>query len=187
MGFLKWIGIGLVGVVALVAIGLGIGMVATATAPPPENSASAARLADGPYAVGRVEMDWVDTSRPTPANGDYAGSDARALPTLIWYPEGYDGSSPLVVYSHGFRSNREGGAYLAEHLASYGYVVASANFPLSNGMAPGGSTIEDTPNQPGDVSFIIDQVLAQTVINRQADQRLPEHYSKRDPKKATAE
>ncbi|WP_413430353.1 hypothetical protein [Synechococcus sp. Cu2B8-bc1011] len=34
---------------------------------------------------------------------------------------------------------------------------------------------------------IIDQVLAQTVINRQADQRLPEHYSKRDPKKATAE
>lgn len=160
MGWLKWIGIGLVALIALSVIGFGAGLVATATSPPPAGSVSAERIGDGPYSVGRVEMDWVDTSRATPANGDYAGSDERALPTLIWYPEGYEGSSPLVVYSHGFRSNREGGDYLAKHLASYGYVVASANFPLSNGAAPGGSTIEDVSNQPGDVSFIIDQVLA---------------------------
>lgn len=160
MGFLKWVGLGLLALVALIAIAVGVGLVATATPPPPSGTQSAARIADGPYAVGRVEMDWVDASRATPANGDYAGSDVRSLPTLVWYPEGYDGSSPLVVYSHGFRSNREGGAYLAEHLASYGYVVASANFPLSNGTAPGGSTIDDVINQPGDVSFVIDQVLA---------------------------
>lgn len=160
MGWLKWIGIGLAGLIALVAIGLGVGLVATATSPPRSGTQSAARIADGPYAVGRVDMDWVDSSRATPANGDYAGSDERALPTLVWYPEGYDGSSPLVVYSHGYRSNREGGDYLAKHLASHGYVVASANFPLSNGTAPGGSTIDDVINQPGDVSFVIDQVLA---------------------------
>ncbi len=159
MGWLKWIGLGLLGLVLLGVAGVGIGLAATGTAAP-EGAVSAERIGDGPYSVGRVEMDWVDASRQTPANADYAGSDERALPTLVWFPEDFDGASPLVVYSHGFRSNREGGDYLAEHLASYGYVVASANFPLSNGAAPGGSTIEDVPSQPGDVSFIIDQVLA---------------------------
>lgn len=160
MRVLKWIAFGVVGLLVLGAGALGAGMAMTGTAPPPADSLSAERIADGPYAVGRAEMDWVDASRPTPANGDYAGSDERPLPTLVWYPEEIEGSAPLVVYSHGFRSNREGGDYLAEHLASHGYVVASANFPLSNGAAPGGSTIEDVPSQPGDVSFIIDQMLA---------------------------
>ncbi len=160
MGWLKWVGIGVLGLVLLGALGVGVGLATTGTAPPPEGTISAERIGDGPYSVGQVEMDWVDASRPTAANGDYAGSDERALPTLVWYPEGADGGLPLVVYSHGFRSNRTGGDYLAEHLASHGYVVASANFPLSNGQAPGGSTVADTANQPGDVAFIIDQMLA---------------------------
>ncbi len=160
MGVLKWVGLGALGVIVLGAAGFGIRLAATGTSPPPSGSISAERIGDGPYAVGRADMDWVDASRPTPANADYAGSDERALPTLIWYPEDFDGASPLVIYSHGFLSNREGGDYLAEHLASHGYVVASTNFPLSNGAAPGGATIEDVPSQPGDVRFLIDQVLA---------------------------
>lgn len=160
MGWLKWIGMGAAALVVLVVTGVSAALALTGTAAPPSGSLSAERIADGPYSVGRVEMDWVDASRPTPANGDYPGSEERALPTLVWFPKGFEGASPLVVYSHGFRSNREGGDYLAEHLASFGYIVASANFPLSNGAAPGGSTIEDVPSQPGDVSFIIDSVLA---------------------------
>jgi dienelactone hydrolase len=56
--------------------------------------------------------------------------------------------------------NRHGESYLGEHLASRGYIVAAPDFPLSNGNAPGGATFQDTPNQPGDVSFVIDSLLA---------------------------
>ena len=56
-------------------------------------------------------------------------------------------------------SNRSGGVYLTQHLASYGYVVAAPDFPLSNGNAPGLPTFFDLANQPGDVRFVIDQLL----------------------------
>ena len=48
---------------------------------------------------------------------------------------------------------------MAEHLASYGYVVVSADHPLSNAQAPGGATYLDVVNQPSDVSFLIDHVM----------------------------
>jgi predicted dienelactone hydrolase len=57
-------------------------------------------------------------------------------------------------------SNRYGGRYLAEHLASYGYVVVAADFPLSHFGAPGGPFAGDVVNQPSDVSFLIDRTLA---------------------------
>ena len=54
----------------------------------------------------------------------------------------------------------------AEHLASHGYVVIAADYPLSNFRAPGGPIVTDAVNQPGDVSFLID-----TVTGWSADQR----------------
>jgi predicted dienelactone hydrolase len=39
-------------------------------------------------------------------------------------------------------------------------VVVSVDYPLTNGGAPGGPNVDDIVNQPGDVSFVIDQVLA---------------------------
>jgi predicted dienelactone hydrolase len=56
-----------------------------------------------------------------------------------------------------FRGN---GAYLAEYLASHGYIVAAANFPLTRFGTAGGPQFTDVINQPGDVSFIIDSLLA---------------------------
>ena len=67
---------------------------------------------------------------------------------------------PLVVHSHGFMAFRTSEAYLAEHLASHGYVVAAADYPLSSMAAPGGPTVADVASQPGDVRFVIDQLLA---------------------------
>jgi len=57
-------------------------------------------------------------------------------------------------------SSRNGGRYLAEHLASYGAVVVAANFPLTHYGAPGGPNVGDVLNQPADVSFLIDHTLA---------------------------
>jgi dienelactone hydrolase len=78
----------------------------------------------------------------------------------LWSPTDASGARPLVVYSHGFMSTRDGGTHLAEHLASHGYVVVAASFPLTNFNAPGGPNATDVINQPQDVSFLIDRVLA---------------------------
>jgi predicted dienelactone hydrolase len=149
-------------VVILLLLTLAIAWIRSVPAPLPAGSESAARRAPGPRGVGKVDLEWVDPSRPTPANGDFAGAPERRFAVTLWYPKEDAAPHPLLVYSHGFMSNRHGGRYLAEHLASYGYVVVAADFPLSNGDAPGGANFADVINQPADVSFLIDQALALT-------------------------
>ena len=129
--------------------------------PLPAASESARRLADGPLPVARLPLALADRSRPTDANGDFPGAPARQLEGHLWYPtEG--GPYPLLVYSHGFTSDHRNGAYLAEHLASHGFVVAAVNHPLTHWGAPGGPRVADVVNQPGDVSFLIDRLLARS-------------------------
>jgi len=144
----------------LFAVALGIAWIRTAPAALPEGSESAARLAPGPHPVGHVELEWVDASRPTAANGEDPGSPERSFQVALWYPEGARDEHPLAVYSHGFVSSRHGGTYLAEHLASHGYVVVSADFPLTHSQAPGGPNALDVIHQPADVSFLIDRAMA---------------------------
>ncbi len=139
-----------------------------------------AMAAPGPHAVGQRNFVYVDASRPTPPNGDFPGAPDRTLVTEVWYPAttaGVDapldpsaGPYPVVIYSHGFLSSRFGASYLTQHLASHGYIVAAADYPLSNGGAPGGATVADIASQPGDWSFVLDQVLAE--FGADAD---PEH------------
>jgi predicted dienelactone hydrolase len=130
----------------------------------------------GTYTAGVTTQTFIDTSRPTMANGSYAGAPTRTLNTEIWYPAEGTPSMPLVevrdavpakrgrlfpliVYSHGFMSNRYGGGYLARHLASHGYVVISPDYPLTFSNAPGKPTVLDLANQPGDLHFLIDRML----------------------------
>lgn len=143
----------------LVAV-LGIAFARTAAAPPAEGSESARRLALGPHRVATSDTVFVDTSRPTDANGDFAGAPERRLAATLWYPERAAGAHPLLVYSHGFMSMRGENAPLAELLASHGYVVVSVDYPLTHYGAPGGPNVRDVVNQPGDVRFVIDRVLA---------------------------
>ena len=55
---------------------------------------------------------------------------------------------------------KEEATYLAEHLASRGYVIVSADYPLTHFGTPGGPNVSDFKSQPADVSFLIDSVLA---------------------------
>jgi predicted dienelactone hydrolase len=155
---------------------------ATATLTP---TVSAEALTErGPFAVGVTTLTLVDESRPTDANGDSADADSRTLVTEVWYPaEGPAAAGeardaplnraaapyPLIVYSHGILGNRRYSATYTAHLASHGYIVASPDFPLTNLAAPGGPRASDVLNQPGDVTFIIDSLLA---FSRQADHPL---------------
>ena len=129
--------------------------------------------AAGRYGIGVHTFTFVDASRPTPANHGYAGAPDRTLVVEVWYPSSEKGGPytdppraagafPLVLHSHGFMDSRRGESYLGEHLASHGYVVAAPDYPLSNIAAPGGATLADTPAQPLDASFVIDQLLAQS-------------------------
>jgi predicted dienelactone hydrolase len=112
-------------------------------------------------AVRRASIELVDTTRPTDANDDYAGDSVRRLEGTVWFPASNEqGPYPLIVYSHGFSSMKEEGAYLAEHLATIGYVAVVVDYPLTNVMAPGGPNVFDVINQPGDISFLIDSLTS---------------------------
>jgi dienelactone hydrolase len=152
--------------VVLLAVVFVIAWIRTAPEPLPEGSESAARLAPGPFTVGERQWQWVDSTRPTTANGNYPGASERSFLVTLWYPEESRDQHPLGVYSHGFLSSRTGGRYLAEHLASHGYLIISADYPLTHMRAPGGPNANDVVNQPGDVSFLIDQALALTGTER---------------------
>jgi dienelactone hydrolase len=128
--------------------------------PLPSGSLSERFLQTGPHAVSNFDITLIDNTRKTSANGDYPGDNFRTLPTTVWHPKALDnGPYPLIIHSHGFSSLRAGGRYLAEHLASLGYFVVAADFPLTNFFAPGGPQVKDVIHQPGDVTFLINTLL----------------------------
>lgn len=128
--------------------------------------------APGTYGVGVRSFTWVDETRETPAHGETEAIASRTLRAKVWYPadDGMvgdpasdaapaSGSFPLVVFSHGYLSTRDDHAQLGSFLASHGYVFAAPEHPLSRRGAVGGTTVLDVVNQPGDQSFVIDQIL----------------------------
>ena len=140
-------------------------------------SATAAFREPGAYGVGVRDMTLVDQTRPTPAHGAKPELPQRTLVTRVWYPIAGPGSVtpvtgaplvagkrfPLVVYSHGFGDTPAFAEYLAAPLASRGYLVAGPIFPLTslgNLFSADGPYPADVINQPGDVSFVIDRLLA---------------------------
>ncbi len=131
--------------------------------------------ARGPHAVGFRTLRLVDETRPTPANGSFGGAACRPLLTQVWYPAATTPTAgalrdapldaggapyPLILYGHALQDNRLGEGYLAEHLASRGYLVAAVDFPLSKMGAPGGATPDDLASQPGDLRAVLDHLLA---------------------------
>lgn len=144
-------------------------------APPSRAPVTALQLPAPRYEVGVVSEPFVDRSRPTPANNPAPALPTRSLPTLVLYPakgppaatdqpgatvDGAAGPYPLLVFAHGLDSS--GSAYepLLRQWAAAGYVVAAPSFPLSTQGASGGATFTDYANQPGDVSFVISQMVS---------------------------
>lgn len=151
---------GILGLIFSLAVLAVVVFVATNPERPLADSASAQWLESGPYSVGSAEFVFVDTSRPTDENRGNPGKPERTFPTTLWYPEDASGALPLIVHSHGIVSARDELAYLMEQLASYGYVVAATEYPLTSGATLGGANANDVMNQPADVSFLIDSILA---------------------------
>lgn len=139
-----------------------------------------------PFAVGSTSAALVDTRRPTPGvpQQGIAAVPRRNIDLIVLYPtdEGTppadpggldddrappadsgaapaEGPFPLLVFGHGW--NGSGASLLApaSRWASAGYVVALPTFPLSRA---GIAVSDDLVHQPGDISFVIDTLLARS-------------------------
>ncbi len=130
------------------------------------------------FAVGVTTRTFVDNSRPTPANGTAPAQPNRTLVTEIWYPTpgavnattatrdaplAPGGPFPLVLFVHGSSSSRTVYTYLTIGLASAGYLVAAADFPLTALDTPGGESDLHVSDEVGDLSFLCDQLKAASV------------------------
>jgi predicted dienelactone hydrolase len=138
--------------------------------PLPDGDESASRFSPGPYEVITEAFEATDSNRVQQAYNAFAGAPSRTLKGALWRPAGLTQPAPLVVYSHGFLSFHREGLYLARFLASHGYTVLAVDYPLTGYRAPDGPLMRDVVNQPGDISFLIDTLLA-----RNADPADPLH------------
>jgi fermentation-respiration switch protein FrsA (DUF1100 family) len=135
---------------------------------------------DGPHAIGLRMETLVDQTRSTPANGTRRAHAGRTLVTTILYPatgtpaprpvtdaapDRTDGPYPLIVFAHGFGSDVTSYLPLLEKWAAAGFVVAAPLFPLTNSQTPGGPDLSDYVHQPGDMSFVVTQMLKQSSVS----------------------
>jgi len=104
---------------------------------------------------------FVDASRTTEAHSTVAGAASRTLPTRILAPVGGQTGRPypLIVFAHG--SGGLGTRYepLLRAWAAAGHVVAAPSFPIARDDAEAGGWAQDLPKLPGDMTFVIDEVL----------------------------
>ncbi|MBD2409687.1 dienelactone hydrolase [Nostoc calcicola FACHB-389] len=99
----------------------------------------------------------------------------RKIPVDVYWSTAATPDKPVIVFSHGFGSVRTDLRYLAEHLASHGYVVAALEHPGSNATnvdsaLQGKNRVvkpEEFLRRPQDISFVLDELekLNQTANN----------------------
>lgn len=138
----------------------------------------------GSFTWQRTELILTDKSRDRAS----ADSSVRIIPTDLYLPAATASTSPedssppfpVIVISHGVASDRSSFAYLAEHLASYGFAVAVLEHPGSNaerveryltGLA-GPLEAEEFINRPLDIKFLLDELERQEKSNPQLQGKL---------------
>ncbi|MHC0067740.1 alpha/beta hydrolase [Nostoc sp. UIC 10890] len=107
-------------------------------------------------------------------------SRKRIFPADIYLPIAQT-PRPIIVISHGLGSDRTSFAYLAEHLASYGFVVAVPEHPGSNskqlqallaGIADRVTNPRELIDRPLDIKFLLDELSRLSKSNSTFRKRL---------------
>jgi len=99
----------------------------------------------------------------------------RKIPVDVYWSNAATAEKPVIVFSHGFASVRTDMRYLAEHLASHGYIVVALEHPGSNQTSTDLAIKNNTEllqgqeflDRPKDISFVLDELekLNQTAKN----------------------
>ena len=119
------------------------------------------------YAVGVTERTFVDADRGRtlrvrllyPGRGPRPSADPGAEVPITTEATPADGPFPLVLFAHGYRLPGDGYDRMLAATAAHGYVVAAPDFPGTSARGGTGNR-SDIANQPADLSFVADQVVA---------------------------
>jgi dienelactone hydrolase len=130
-------------------------------------SAAPARAvaAVGRYGIGEQRMTFTEPAH-VGVTGQHLGE--RSVLALIRYPvrRGSSGSwptggpFPLIMFAPGFMQCSSTYENLLRAWVSAGYVVASVDFPRTDCVVGSAAYEPDLVNQPGDVSYVLTQLLA---------------------------
>lgn len=97
----------------------------------------------------------------------YEPQRQRRFPVDLYLPQQSQRPAPLIVISHGLGSDRTTFAYLASHLASYGFAVAVPEHPgsnadqlqaLINGLASEVTPPSELIDRPLDIQFLLNEL-----------------------------
>jgi dienelactone hydrolase len=119
----------------------------------------------GRYRVGERQLVFTEPAH-VGVTGQHLG--ARSLLTVIRYPAARSaagtwaagGPFPVVMFAPGFQQCSGTYEDLLQSWASAGYVVVSVDFPRTSCQVASTAYEPDLVNQPGDVSYVLSQVLA---------------------------
>ena len=101
---------------------------------------------------------FVDRSRPTATPSNAAYSPTRSLRTDLYVPAS-SAPSPLIIFSHGYHGAPSKFSELFSAWARAGYIVVAPEFPLTSNRGAPYDLLTDYVNQPGDISFVLSEVL----------------------------
>ncbi|MDJ0650138.1 MAG: alpha/beta hydrolase [Xenococcaceae cyanobacterium MO_188.B19] len=90
-----------------------------------------------------------------------------SLDADIYLPEGLTEPAPLLIFSHGFTSSRSHFDYLAQHLASHGYIIVvpehiGSNSEFKDAFLRGELRIDVSPveffSRPLDITYLLNEI-----------------------------
>ncbi len=126
----------------------------------------------GNYSVQQKEIAFeIERSRQT----TIGFSDSYNLDTDVYLPEGLTKPAPLAVITHGFGSSQTNFDYLAEHLASHGYIVLvpehiGSNTEYKEAFLRGEISVDVSPiefySRPQDITYLLNKVEQDPELNK---------------------
>ena len=153
---------------ALAVGALAVGACASTPAKPaataPERAGRSTPSTPPPAAAGRPfrytvrHAQFVDATRSTASPGDPAYAPRRVLPTDLYIPTAST-PRPLIMFSHGYHGAPRKFTKLFGAWARAGYIVAAPRFPLTSDRGKPYDEVGDFANQPGDIRFVLTQLL----------------------------